>query len=195
MASSSSQQPDNVAGSCPLTLAEGRAFSLSIHPGHVFFAGSLPFCLQAYRGYQKPLDSAVHDVLKVQTRGNVSIENLKLAEENIRRAVGSAVASRALRVASAGSVGLFGMATAVVFYASGCTTVEQAMSSTQHWAHAGRKGLDRFFGVTNRVDRDHREYLITKNMTEDEEIEHISKTYFPNEDWQAESNDVGDHSQ
>lgn len=122
------------------------------------------------------------------------IDNLKLAEDGIRRAVGSAVASRALRVASSGSVGIFGVTIAVAFYASGCTTVEQAMVSTRHWAHSGRKSLDRFFGVRDRVDRDHPEYLITTAMTEEQEIEHVSKTYFPNEDWQAETNDVGEHS-
>lgn len=195
--SSEPQQPErDFAGQFAHALewANTRASSISIHPGHVFFVGSLPFCLQAYRGYQKPLERVVQDVLKVQTGGNVRIDNLKQAEENIRRAVGSAVASRALRVATSGSVGVFGMAVAIVFYASGCSTVEQAMTSTRHWAHDGRKRLDRFFGINDRVDCDHPEYLITKNMTEEQEIEHVSKTYFPDEDWLEEPSNEGDQS-
>jgi hypothetical protein len=158
----------------------------SIHPGHVFLVGSLPFCVQAYRGYQRPLDPVVQDVLKAKAGGNVRIEELKLAEEYIRRSVGSAVALRALRVATLGSFGVFGMAIAGVFYASGCSTTQEAMVSIQKWAHSGRKQLDRALGI-RRVDFDHPEYLITQTMTEEEELEHVSKTYFPDEDWEDEA--------
>lgn len=134
-----------------------------------------------------PLESVVQEVLKQQTDGRVKIENLKTAEENIRRAVGSAIASRALRVATAGSIGIFGMTSALIFYASGCTTLNQAVSSTRQWAHSGRRRFDSRFGIQGRVDKDHPEVLLAENMTEEEELEYISKRYLPDEDWEGET--------
>ena len=157
-----------------------------IHPGHFFLVSSLPFCWTAYRGYyQTPLEQVVQNVLKAR---NVPItEQLQKADnDGIRKAVGSAVASRALRVATAASIGAFGLVTAGLFYASGCHSIEQAVANTRQWAHQTRRRMDAFFGVENRVDKDHPEYLITQSMSEEEELDFVSKTYLPDEDWEAE---------
>jgi hypothetical protein len=158
----------------------------SVVPGHILLVCSLPFCIRAYRGYQRPLEAIVQEVLLQRTGGRVKIEDAKVAEEGVRRAIGSAVASRALGVATMGSIGVFGLVGALAFYASGCNTVSEAVSSTSRWGRTRRQELDSFFGVKSRVDERHPEVLVTRGMTEEEELEHISKTYFPDEDWEAE---------
>jgi len=152
-----------------------------IHPGHFFLATSLPFCWSAYRGYQTPLlDRVVQNVLKGQ---NVRPEDLAKAQDTVRKAVGSAVASRALRVATYASVGSFGILTAGLFYWSGCNSVEEAVASTRQWAHNGRRRVDSFFGIENRVDKDHPEYLLMQSMSEEEELEFVANNYLPDEQW------------
>jgi hypothetical protein len=157
--------------------------NLSIHPGHFLLVSSLPFCYSAYRNFQKPLETIVNDVLMKQTAGKVKIEDLKLAEDQLRRVVGSALASRALRVASAASIGGFGLFGALMFYATGGQTLQEAVANTRGWAGDGRRMLDGAFGIEDRIDLQHPEILKTRNMTEEEELEYISKTYFPTEEW------------
>jgi hypothetical protein len=127
----------------------------------------------------------VQDALSVHTGGKVKISNIELAKENSRRAVGSAMAGRALRVANSASLGIFGVGTALVFYASGGSSMDQFIASTWRWVHVERRRLDAFSGIPDRVDQDHPEYLITKNMTEEEEYEYVSKTYLPDEEWES----------
>lgn len=159
-----------------------------IHPGHFFLATSLPFCWSAYRGYQTPLDRVVRDVLKGQ---NVPPEDLGKAQDSVRKAVGSAVASRALRVATYASVGGFGILTAGLFYWSGCNSVEEAVASTRQWAHSGRRRVDLLFGIENRVDKDHPEYLFMQSMSEEEELEFVSNNYLPDEKWVEDDGTTG----
>jgi hypothetical protein len=158
----------------------------TIHPGHAFFAGSLPFCFSAYRSYQKPLD----DILRARLGNKVPLRDLQGAEEAVRQAVGSAVAARALRVATLGSVGVFGLSCSLFFYAMGCSSTEQALSRTRKWAHERRRKLDKALGIENRVDCDHPEVLAVKGMTEEDEMKHISETYFPDEEWGDEEGDT-----
>jgi hypothetical protein len=166
------------------TMEDSRLFNnFSIHPGHFLMVTSLPFCFSAYRNYHKPLESIVNEVLLKRTEGKVKIADLKLAEGSIRRVVGSALAARALRVSGAASVGFFGVAWGLAFYATGCQTLQEAVVFTRGWAGDTRRGLDRAFGIEGRIDANHAESQITKNMTEEEEMAHISKTYFPVEEW------------
>jgi hypothetical protein len=157
--------------------------NFSIHPGHFLMFSSLPFCYSAYRNYHIPLESIVNEVLLKRTEGKVKIEDLKLAEGSIRRVVGSALAARALRVSGAASVGFFGVAWALAFYATGCSTLQESVAFTKLWAGNTRRGLDKAFGIEGRIDANHAESQIMKNMTEEEEIAHIAKTYFPVEEW------------
>lgn len=108
-------------------------------------------------------------------------------EEHFRKALGSAVASRALRIATAGSVGAFGLAASGLFFLSGCQSLEQAVEATRNWAHDKRRSVDRVLlsdGV--RIDRDHPEVRAVANMTQEEEMEYIAKTYLPDEDWEQQ---------
>ena len=192
-----------------------------IHPGHFFLAVSLPFCWSAYRGFIAPLDRVVVDTVLQNTMSSStsSINNntsvvrpttaakasaaaaataaavvaeLPQADETIRRAVGSAVASRALRVATCASVGGFGLVLAGLWYCSNCRSIDEAVASTRQWAQRERRKMDAALGIDNRVDEHHPEYLLTQSMTEEEELEFVSKTYLPNEQWVEKNETASD---
>jgi hypothetical protein len=148
-----------------------------LHPGHVLSFVSFPLLGVAIREYRTPLESLVEAALK---RQRVPVQDLEAAEESIRRSVASAVASRALRVATLGSCGAFGLALAGAYHWSGCRTTEQAVSETREWALRARLRLDASFGIptSSRMDASHPEMQAIRGMTEAEEMSHIQKTYF-----------------
>jgi len=172
--------------------------NITIHPGHFFLLSSLPFLRGAYRGYRRPLDDMVRRVLmkqraiaqasksQQQKEAQRQLANLAQAEDHVRKAVGSAVAGRALYVGTLGSIGCFGLATSFAFYATGCSTLSEALARTKSWAVSGRRGLDSVLGVTKdqRYDDDHPEVILTRDMTEEEELQFLSDTYLSDEvDW------------
>lgn len=157
---------------------------LTLHPGHVLLLTSMPFGYGAYRGFQQPaLDQVVGKVLARHQLPVVA--NLQEAEEPIRKAIGSAVAGRALRVATLASTASFCLASSFLFYANGWSSVDQAMAETREWAQGRRKAWDSYFGIENRIDRDHPEVQAVAGMTEEEELQHISNRYLPDEDWES----------
>lgn len=79
---------------------------------------------------------------------------------------------------------------ALVFYAAGWNSFDHAIEQVQDWAHEKRASLDGWLGVENRIDRGHAEIVAMKGMTLDEEVEYISKTYLPDEDWETEEKDT-----
>lgn len=175
---------------------------LSIHPGHFFLIGSLPLLYNAYRGYRNPaFDDVALKVLKRQSSTTIeeTISKVPVGEtwnvvvattdDSIRRAVGSAVAGRALRVATFATTGIFCLGVSFTFYAFGWNSTSQAISETKRWARTQRNRLDSCLGIKERIDENHPEYLITKNMTENEEYAYISKTYFPEEEWGPDETD------
>jgi len=162
-----------------------------VHPGHLLLVTSLPFCLAANRAYRKPLDDVVRPVLRHR---NASDADILRMEEGVRRAIGSAVASRALKVATLGSFGAFGLFGSLLFYACGHRTVEEAVDRTRDWAHAYRRRVDAVLGVPDRVDRDHPEVAAVRGMNPEEELEYISRNYLPNEDWGSEPTNTSNNA-
>jgi hypothetical protein len=153
----------------------------TVHPGHFLLGCSLPFCVQAYRDYVKSLDGFTDPIVRKFADG--------YSDDSARRAVGVVVASRAMRVATFGCVGVFGICTAAAFYATGCTTLQHAVVQTRDWAHKIRCGLDHRFEV-KRIDRDHPEFKELLNMTEEQELE----KYFPAKDYQEDGDDTDNDS-
>lgn len=154
----------------------------SLHPGHVSLSASLPFCYWAYRGYHQRLP--VPDFVISNNSKQAAVD-----EQARRRILGSTVAYRALRVATCGSIGVFGLVTAGFFYASGCTSLAMALDRTRTWAQEQRKGFDQVFGTRDRVDQEHPEYVAVRGMTEEQEMDYISQKYLPNEDWESSDDD------
>jgi hypothetical protein len=164
-----------------------------LHPGHVLTCASLPLLAIAYRDYTKPLESLVQAALK---RQRISLQELEAAEESVRRSVASAMASRALRVASYGSCGMFGLSLAAAYYATGCQSTEEAVHRTRAWGLQARRRLDSSMGVppASRVDDSHPEVRALEGMTEAEEMSHMHKTYFSDFDSTPEEDEAYERS-
>lgn len=77
------------------------------------------------------------------------------------------------------------------FYASGCSSIDEAVTSTREWGHQHRKKLDELLNVEDRVDKDHPEMVTVRNMTEEEEYNYVSQRYFSQHD-QEEENESDD---
>lgn len=155
----------------------------SIHPGHACLLLSLPFCIQAYRGYHHSLQSIVVPPPLLQPQQQQQ-QNLSATDDIARRAFGFSIASRALKVATYASVGGLGLFLATAFYATNCTSMEAAVDATRHWAHDGRRRIDaNVFGITNRLDRDHPHVKEVERLSEEEQL----RLHFPKEDYEEES--------
>jgi hypothetical protein len=144
---------------------------------------SMPFCYGAFRAYHRPLNDVIQPVLRAHKIPSAMIEK---AEEPIRRAVASVVAARALKVSTLASIGGFGIMGAMVFYTCGWNSFNQAVATTQDWAHVKRNYLDQWLGVKNRIDRNHPESDHIKGMSHEEELDYISRVYLPDENWEED---------
>lgn len=144
----------------------------ALHPGHFFLVTSLPLCFSAYGGWRKPMNVFIEDYLRAVTKGKIT--ELENADPQIRKSVGSAVAARAFRVATFGSLGVFGLVASLVMYASGCQSFHEASQMLQEWSRQPK--VYEALGVKDRLAEGYRE---TEGMTPDEELEYIAKTYFP----------------
>jgi hypothetical protein len=167
----------------------GSSLVSLLHPGHCLLASSILCFYGSHRRYRASLDDVVYRVLQKTSAG--SAWETSKAEVGVRRAVGTAVAVRALSVATMGSLGTFGLFGALAFYASGYKTVEEAVRGTTEWAQSGRRRMESMLGVESRVDMDDPEIRKLTEMTEDEQLNYISKKYFPVEEWglEVESDD------
>ena len=83
-----------------------------VEPSHVMCGVSSLFFFRAYRVYHSPLESLVQKIAK---RNHVTMAELEAADIAVRKAVGAAVAGRALRLATLISFGSFGMFGAGMF--------------------------------------------------------------------------------
>ena len=136
------------------------ATRMLLHPGNILLATGVPSVYTAYRRFHQSLDSSLPSAAG-------------------GRDLGAAVASRALGVATRGSYGVFAILGSLVFYASGCSTFPDAVSACQRWGQAGRETLTSSLGLEDdSTGYNHPDYQATKGMTEDEELDYLSKKYF-----------------
>jgi hypothetical protein len=164
-----------------------------IHPGHASVLLSLPFCYHAYHGYQQSLESMVQSVLaKHRIVHSAALQDMSQLEDSVRRSIASAVATRALKVATMGCLGGFGLAVGAAFYITQTSSLHDMLGTLRHWAHRHRSQWDVFLlsSSSPRIDERHPESQMVQTMTEEEELDYIHKTYFPqNEDWGLQSED------
>ena len=153
----------------------------SIHPGHACLVMSFPFCTHAYRGYHHSLRNIV--VPKELLLHATTTTPPSPAEDALRRSFGISVATRALSVATHASIGGLSLTLAAAFYMTGCTTLPQALDATKEWAHGGRRHIDRWLGVADRMDMHHPEVKEMNRLSEDEQLEVLfpSSDYMDNE--------------
>lgn len=144
----------------------------NIHPGHLLLGLSLPFCYQGYRSYTTTrIETAIAQPIVQKFPDGY-------ANESARRALGVAVASRALKVATLSSIGVFGVCCAGILYWTNASTMELCLQRTTDWAHRVRGRWDETYRI-RRIDRNHPEYKEALTLTEEEELE----KYFPAKDF------------
>lgn len=146
-----------------------------VEPSHVLLGVSLPFYFRAYQLYHAPLQNLVQTVTR---KKHVTMAELETADIGIRKAVASAVAGRALRLANLVSFGSFGMFGAAIFFLFDWKSVEEGVNVTRQWGKRHRKSLDELLGVEDRMDDDHPEVIARRNMTPDEESAYLAERYW-----------------
>jgi hypothetical protein len=169
--------------------------NISIHRGHVMLATSLAFGALAYRDYHRPLDDIIQKALRryhasTMIKDQNPLMNIESASDDIRRAIGSITAVRALRVATVATVSVFAFTGAISLYATGCTTFHDFFVKTRSWAVTKRQSLDKMLGVDQRLNRDlHPDIAATRGMSEEQELDYVYKTYFPQDEMQEDASD------
>jgi hypothetical protein len=193
----------------------------SIHPGHYFLLGSMPLLYSSYKSYYAPLDPITNEIVKrhlhpttseqiltqnivasaiknTTTNGTTTTASatatavLESAEEPIRRAVGLALAGRALRIATMACTGVFCFSISLVFYGCGWTSIPDAVNGTTNWAQRTRQQIESSFGIASQNDDNDPEIIKLNQMTEDEQYDYITKNYFTyneDDDNDTENND------
>jgi hypothetical protein len=99
------------------------------------------------------------------------------APHSMDNKLGMMVASRALGIATRGSVGLFALTGSLVFFWNGWSSLSDAVHSTQQWAQSRRQRLLDLLGVTDRHQKDP-DFVATKDMTEEQAYDYFTKKYF-----------------
>ena len=112
---------ENTAASKDLNSEEKAAESpgFSFGPGQVLFLLSVPLCAGTYMGYHSSV--AVEKVIgKSWTQ---SVQDLSTMDEGLRRVLATAMAIRAFRIATMGTMGCFALLGAGIFYVSGLSLI------------------------------------------------------------------------
>ena len=199
-------------------------YGATLHPGHVCTITSIPLLLHSYYGYYNYYSTHSEQLVQQHLLTKPELQLLKpppptvsavvssaaaavppppplLLDESIRRSLGVAVASRALRVATTGMIGVFTLAVGILFYSTGTDSVSQMLATLQQ---SSRRHLQQWeecvrpiFQSPNtnhnnsnsnsnnynqesrqRYNENHPEYKRIQAMTEEEELEYIYQTYF-----------------
>jgi hypothetical protein len=178
----------------------------TLHPGHCCMITGIPLLLHAYYGYYNYHSSSeqlVQDIIRKQQSiiralpppldvATAAVADVPphLLEESIRRSIGVAVASRALRVATTGTLGIFSISMGLLFYSTQTSSVTQIVqilqqSSRKH-CQTWQQSIHTLFRSSNNAanslqvqpyDENHPEYKKVQAMTEEEELEYIYQTY------------------
>jgi hypothetical protein len=144
------------------------------NPGTILLLSSIPFCVGGYVGFQMPSK-------KLEELAGVTDvdEKISLAE---KRRLGVKYGARAFRLATLGTVGVFGMVGAAGFYASGYRSVEEALTRTRIWASTSYTSFESWLNMEDRPSKTHPEVLATKHMNEEQELNYIYEKYIKEEE-------------
>ena len=183
--------------------------STKLHPGHCCMMMGIPLVLHAYyygyNNYHTSSEQLVQEILQKQQQAPVlpavagataattpPTPPLHVLEESIRRSIGVAVASRALRVATMGMVGIFSISIGLLFYTTGTNSVTQVVRTIQESSQKHCQFWEQYIRTTfqsssssshntntppPRYNQHHPEYQRIQQMSEDEELEYIYQMY------------------
>jgi hypothetical protein len=156
--------------------------NISLHPGHFFFSGGFFLSYAAFASFNESLEVVIGKELVRQLKHVPKIKGEDIAtslstpqnlDDATKRIMASTIATRAFRVATFGTTGFMFLGMSAFCYMNGWKSMDEALS-----------GINM---LTKRRIRHHPDYIATQNMSEEEEHEYISKTFFPESDgWSSE---------
>jgi hypothetical protein len=109
------------------------------------------------------------------------------------------LAARALAIGSLLSLSGTALLLSGIFFASGCQSIEEFISSVQVWApnqlHQFEKSLEKCLGISS-VGKERRAAKLeyerdVKGMTEEEELDYVKRKYTREWNWDEENDDAG----
>ena len=175
-------------------ICSGLAYvNIPINPGHVLLTMSLLSAYSAGCDLQLPKEQIVVPSQELEPSvplndascGSVKTSNGASAARRPVVVSHSAVvstANRAFRIATKGNIAFFGILGAVLCYSSGCDSLEKTSQNLKRWARPKRLDVDALpFSDFLKRWLPHQaspDVEVTNNMTEEEELEYISKKYF-----------------
>ena len=166
------------------------------NPGTVLLLASIPLCTGSFIGYKIPIDRVedfVQGKKKRRKKRRTRVDNIASSAMNKNttqkvkivsadvKALAAQTASKALRIATLGTVGAFGFVIGLGFYVSGHNTVRDATTATKRWASVLSSSLEMFFGGDRGISKIHPEVIATKDMNEDEQLRYIYNKYIKDE--------------
>lgn len=140
------------------------------NPGNILLLSSIPFCIGGYIGYKKPTE-------KLERLVGKKIDGKEMESLPELRRLGLQSAGRALRLATLGTIGSFGMLGAAAFYASGYETLEEAIDHTRRWSSHYRASFESWLNMEDRPSTTHPEVVATKHMSEEQQLNYIYENY------------------
>lgn len=191
----------------------GKSTGWLSNPGNVLMLTSVPFFAGAYFGYRMPTEQ-LEDLIQgsvggtgnadgvdsskvraVESSGKRPKASIKAVDQDAVRAVAAQTASKALRIATLGMVGTFGLLGAMGFYMSGYKSLGEAVGGTTRWASSWGKSMELAMGGDQAVSKTHPEVLATKHMKEEEELSYIYDKYIKEDDGDQDTLWEGDNGE
>lgn len=170
-----------------------------ITPGRAFLFSSIPLTLGTYLGYRR----AMHESsLSMQSVAIDTIATASPSSNNNKAGIPKpnavmvstipppVIAARALILGSLVSLSGTSLLVAGIFYASGCHSLEELMSTWKRWAPRKLREFEGAIGLQSKGDERRSSKLeyerAVKGMSEEEELEYVGNKYGTGEvDWDA----------
>lgn len=167
-------------------------------PGRAFLFSSIPLTLGTYLGYRRAMhesslsmQSVAIDTVATASPSSSNNNKAGIPKPNtimVSTIPPPVIAARALIIGSLVSLSGTSLLVAGVFYASGCHSLEELMSSWKRWAPRKLREFEGVIGLQAKGDERRLSKLeyerAVKGMSEEEELEYVGNKYGTGEvDW------------
>lgn len=178
--------------------------SWSFTPGQGLLVASFPLIAGAYLGYRREMKQAsimnstktneITHVLEQSTQRMTTAATTKttltkkapmVVPEMITLTSPSNAGyfARAFLYGSLLSIGGVSLLSSVVFYASGCRSLDEMVQCCREWTPRSRKRIELYFGIKSSMQQWEKDedVIATADMAEDEELEYFQNKYVGND--------------
>jgi hypothetical protein len=162
-----------------------------LSPGRVFLISSIPLTLGTYVGYRRALHESSFSMQSTKTP--------KSSTAVVSTVPPPVIAARALLVGTLLSLSTTSILVAGTFYASGCQSLEELMTTWKRWAPRKLRDVEHAMGLGAIGDERRSSTLeykrAVKGLSEEEEIEYVRKNYGGDVDWDEKTEDEKEKKQ